>query len=103
MQAAPPRLPFVRGLGGYVVVTVDASRLERVNVGLGITAQAAASAAGPASASAVAPVNFAAAVAHEHELDLLLEGVHVGDFGRGNAPAAEHADMGKRVEVGHGD
>ena len=49
------------------------------------------------------PANFAAAIADEHQLDLLLEGSHVGNIRWSDAAAAENADMGELVEVGQGD
>ena len=46
---------------------------------------------------------FATTVTDEHDLDVLLEGVRIGDLGRGNAAAAEDADVGELVEVSQGD
>src|SRR5688572_8077453 len=98
-EATSPRLPFVSGLGGDVVVSVDAGGLKRVGVGLGVAAGAASTGA----AAAGDGVDLAAAVADEHELHLLFEGVHVLDVGGGDAAAAEDADVRERVEVLGGD
>ena len=84
------------GVGRHIEVTVDACRFQRFGIRLGVAAEAAA------AASAIA-AKFTAAVADEHHLDLLLEGGHVGDVRRGDAAAAEDADVGELVEVGQGD
>ena len=46
---------------------------------------------------------FAAAVADEYQLDLLLETGRIVDIVRGDAAAAEEADVGELVEVLQGD
>src|ERR1035437_2494240 len=85
IEAAPPGLPFVGGVGGFIEGTLDASLLQRFDVGL--------------ASGAI----LAASVTDEHDFDLLLEGVHVGDFRRSNAATAENADVRKLVEVRQGD
>ena len=73
------------GIGGFVKDALDAGLLQRFNVGLADGAV------------------FSASVAYEYDLDLLLEDVHVGDFRRGNAAAAEYTDVGELIKVGQGD
>ena len=54
------------------------------------------------SAATVA-TEFAAAKADEYQLYLLLETGRLVDIVHGECPAAEEADVGKLVEVRHGD
>jgi hypothetical protein len=75
----------VSRVGGFIPDALDPSLLERLHVGF------------PGCAI------FAAAVADEHELHFLFEGIHAGDVRRGDAAAAENADVRKLVGIGKGD
>ena len=85
VQAAPPGLPLVRGLGGDVEAGVDASGFQLVQTRLGCRAV------------------FASAIGDEHQFVILLELFHVGDVRRGNAAATEDTDIGEGVHVLGGD
>src|SRR6476646_5159489 len=85
MQAAPPRLPLVRGVWRFVEHTVDPGFFERSDVCLGIAAET--------SATDAVRAEFTAAVADEHQLCLLFECCHVGNVRDRDAAAAENADV----------
>ncbi len=74
------------GVGGFVEDALDSGLLQRFSVGL----------------AGGAPF-LTAPVADEDDLDSFLEPGHVGNIRRRDVAAAEDADMGELVEIGHGD
>ena len=90
-QAAPPALPLVRGVRGFVEHCIDAGLFQSGGVRFGIAAETT-------SAHTVG-AEFAATVADEDEFHLLFESGYVGDIRYRDAPAAEHTDVRELIEI----
>src|ERR1039458_746611 len=84
VQATAPGQKLVSGPGRFVEEGVDTGCLEFFRSGFAWAAV------------------FELSIAEEHHLDLLLEGGRILDFRQEDVAAAEQADVGELVEIGHG-